>query len=276
MPSMHSGAHHPEPSRARHCDRDTSAESVEFASAMDAAESAFRLLCTGPEPLAVDCARIGLGLPQRRVPLVELRDVLLDRATTEAAREAVWRQLVIAAQTSDPAWVVGAVGVAMPGLRKAAGELATGYTGDVDDIDAEVLAGFTARLKAIDPDAGSLAPRLVWAAQRAGAKLRAAEWDYAARTVPRWESFEPRQPDHGHPDLVLAEAVRDGVLTEAEASLIAATRLEGMHVHEAAEELGDSYFRVFRARERAESALISWLGAERPPKKSKSVCKKSA
>lgn len=276
MPSMHSGARRPEPSRARHRDRDTSAESVEFVSAMDAAESAFRLLCTGPEPLAIDCARIGLGLPQRRVPLVELRDVLLDRATTEAAREAVWRQLVIAAQTSDPAWVVGAVGVAMPGLRNAAGELATGYTGDVDDIDAELLAGFTARLKEIDPDAGSLAPRLVWAAQRAGAKLRAAEWDYAARTVPRWESFEPRQPDHGHPDLVLAEAVRDGVLTEAEASLIAATRLEGMHVHEAAEELGDSYFRVFRARERAESALISWLGAERPPKKSKSVCKKSA
>ncbi|GAA5119654.1 hypothetical protein [Haloechinothrix salitolerans] len=276
MPSMHPGAHRPEPSRARHRDRDTSAESVEFVSAMDAAESAFRLLCTGPEPLAVDCARIGLGLPRRRVPLVELRDVLLDRATTEAAREAVWRQLVIAARTEDPAWVIGAVGVAMPGLRKAAGELATGYTGDVDDIDAEMLAGFTARLKEIDPDAGSLGPRLVWAAQRAGAKLRAAEWDYAARTVPRWESFEPRQPDQGHPELVLAEAVREGVLTEAEASLIADTRLDEMHLYEAAEELGDSYFRVLRAREKAESALISWLGAERPPKKSKSVCKKSA
>ncbi|MTD58152.1 hypothetical protein GKO32_29870 [Amycolatopsis sp. RM579] len=243
---------------------------------MDAAESAFRLLCTGPEPLAIDCERIGLGLPQERVPLVELRDVLLDRATTEAAREAVWRQLVLAAQTEDPAWVLGAVGVAMPGLRKAAGELATGYSGDVEDIDAEMLAGFTARLKEIDPDAGSLGPRLVWAAQRAGAKWRAAEWDYAARTVPRWESFEPRQPDQGHPELVLAEAVRDGVLTEAEASLIADTRLDEMHLYEAAEKLGDSYFRVLRARERAESALIFWLGAERPPKKSKSVCKKSA
>jgi hypothetical protein len=49
-----------------------------------------------------------------------------------------------------------------------------------------------------------------------------------------------------------------------------------MHVHEAAEELGESYFRVFRARERAESAIISWLDVERPGRKSKSVCKKSA
>ncbi|MFD9958346.1 hypothetical protein [Amycolatopsis sp. NPDC058986] len=276
MPSKHPEAHRPQPSRARHRDRATVAEPVGSVSVMNAAESAFRLLCTGPEPLAVDCTRIGRGLPRRCVPLVELRDVVLDRATTAAARAAVWRELVLAAQTCGPAWVIGAVGVALPGLRKAAGELATGYTGDVEDIDAEMLAGFTTRLKEIDPDAGSLGPRLVWAAQRAGAKLRTAEWDYAAHTVPRWESFEPRQPDHGHPELVLAEAVREGVLTATEASLIADTRLDDMHLYEAAEKLGDSYFRVRRAREKAESALISWLGAQRPAKKSKSVCKKPA
>ncbi|WP_409461732.1 hypothetical protein [Amycolatopsis sp. GA6-003] len=249
---------------------------VHTGSVLNIAEEAFRLLCTGPEPLALDCARIGLGLPRRRVPLLELRDVLLDRATSGAAREAAWRELVTAAQTGDPAWVVGAVGVALPGLRKAAGELAAGYLGDVDDIDAELLTGFTARLKQIDPDAGALAARLVWAAQRAGAKLRAAEWDYAARTAPLWESCEPRPPVRGHEDLVLAEAVREGVLTAAEASLIASTRLDGMRVHEAAEALGESYFRVFRAREKAESALISWLGASRPEKKAKPGCKNSA
>lgn len=264
------------PTHVHHQPDDGEAEPPESASILDTAEATFRLLCIGPEPLAVDCAELGRGLPRRRVPLIELRDVLLDRATTEAAREAVWRQLVTAAQTRGEAWVLGAVGVALPGLRKAAGELATGYSGDVEDIDSEMLAGFTARLKTLDPDAGALAPRLVWAAQRAGARLRAAEWDYAARTVPRWESREPRQPDHGHPDLVLAEAVRDGVLTVDEAALIASTRLDGMHVHEAAEELGQSYFRVYRARERAENELISWLGAERPQKRSKSICKKSA
>lgn len=274
----------PGPSRVdRRRTRVASAESVESASAMDAAESAFQLLCTGPDPLALDCARIGHGLPRRQVPLVELRDVLLARVTPKTAREAVWRQLVIAAQTDGAAWVLGAVGVALPGLRKAAGTLMKDYTGDPDDIDSEMVAGFTARLKTIDPDAGSLASRLVREARCAGAAVRAAEWDYATRTRPQWESLEPRQPDQGHEDLVLAEAVREGVLTADEASLILSTRLEDMRLHEAADELGESYFRVFRARKRAESALISWLDAQRSPKKSEhprtksdSACKKPA
>ena len=134
---------------------ETSGESVESTSALDSVESALRLLCAGPDPLALDCTRIGHGLP-RQVPLVELRDLLLARTTTKAAREAVWRRLVIAAQTDDPAWVIGAVGVALPGLRRAAGKLMKDYTGDPDDIDAEMVAAFTARLKTIDPDAGSL------------------------------------------------------------------------------------------------------------------------
>ncbi|WP_414945597.1 hypothetical protein [Amycolatopsis sp. cmx-11-32] len=82
---------------------------------------------------------------------------------------------------------------------------------------------------------------------------------------------------------MLAEAVRDGALTEAEASLILSTRLENMRLHEAATELGESYSRVFRARKKAESALISWLDVRRAPKKAEHpqtkpdpACKKSA
>lgn len=276
MPNPNADRHATPPTGA--ADRDTD-DAVVSSSALDAADAAFRLLCTGPEPLALDCSRLGRGLPQRVAPLTELRDVLLDRdqPVTDAAREAVWRELVIAAQTEDPAWVLGAVGVAMPGLRVAAGKLATGYTGDIDDLDAEVLAGFTARLKAIDPDAGKLAARLVWAAQRAGAKLRASEWDYAARVVLRQaESFPPPDPDHGHEDLVLAEAVRDGALTEFEARLIGSTRVEGIHVAEAADALGLSYWQVYRAREKAESALLSYLEVPRPERKTKKRGKKAA
>ncbi|ASR36589.1 hypothetical protein BAY61_18065 [Prauserella marina] len=241
---------------------------------MDAAESAFRLLCTGPAPLALDCAAIGHGLPRRRVTLIELRNLLLAKRTAKAARDAVWRQLVIAAQAHGAAWVLGAVGVGLPGLRRAAGKLMKDYTGDPDDIDSEVLAGFTARLKTIDPDAGSLAIRLMREAQIAGAKVRTAELDYATRTRPQWESFEPRQADRGHEDLVLAEAVRDGILTGEEASLILSTRLDDMRLHEVADQLGESYFRVFRARQRAESALISWLNARHTRKKAE-ICEQS-
>lgn len=248
----------------------------EAESVMDALETAFRLLCTGPDPLSVDCRRLGHRLPKRRVPLVELRDLVLDTATGEAAREAVWRELVTAAQTRGPAWVVGAAGVALPGLRNVARTLVASYTGDPADIDAEVLAGFTQRLKNLDPDAGKLAPRLVWAGERAAAKLRAAEWDHVAHTVPLMRSFEPQDLDHGHEDLLLAEAVRDEALTEDEADLFACTRLDEMRLAEAAEKLGCTYHQVFRLRRQAEDKLLYWLAVERPRKKSEPSRKKPA
>jgi hypothetical protein len=39
----------------------------------DAAETAFRLLCAGPQPLALHASKLAAGLPDRPVPLDELR-----------------------------------------------------------------------------------------------------------------------------------------------------------------------------------------------------------
>jgi hypothetical protein len=44
-------------------------------------------------------------------------------------------------RADDPAWVIGLVGVATPGLRRAASSLASAYHGDPADLQAEVLAG---------------------------------------------------------------------------------------------------------------------------------------
>jgi hypothetical protein len=43
--------------------------------------------------------------------------------------------------------VIAAVGMAMPALLRHAAQLATGYRGDRDDVDAEVLTGFLAALR---------------------------------------------------------------------------------------------------------------------------------
>jgi hypothetical protein len=67
-------------------------------------------------------------------------------------RDAVWRELVVRARRDGPAWVVAAVGVAMPGLRRIAGLLTAGWRGDTDDLDSELIVGFVARLKTIDLD----------------------------------------------------------------------------------------------------------------------------
>ncbi|MCK2243672.1 MULTISPECIES: hypothetical protein [unclassified Crossiella] len=240
-------------------DADSAASAVvACASLLDTTENAFRLLTTGPQPLAVDGVELGHGLPARLVPLSELRDLLLAPRATHAMREAAWVHLVCQAQTADAAWVVGAVGVALPGLRAAAGQLAFGYTGEVHDLDAEVLTGFCDRLKTIDPDAGMLAARLIWAAQRAGARLRATEWNGAARQVPWHEALTPTAPA-AHPDLVLAAAVSEGVLTWREAAVIGATRLEGLHLVDIAPAIGLNYRQIRYLRAQAEQRLVAHL-----------------
>lgn len=235
-------------------------------SVLDAVDNAFRLLSVGPSPLSVDGTALGHGLPARPIPVVELRNLLVGQKVSSAAQEAVWRFLVGAAQNDGPEWVVAAAGMAVPGLRNIARQYARDDDGDAEEILAEVLAGFTERLRTLDPDAGMLSARLVWAAERAGAKRRAAEWRLQSRKLPFTESMDPPSPEQGHPDLVLAEAIRDGVLTEFEASVIGDTRLGETKLGQLARHLGYTYEQLFYLRECAEYRLGYYLTGTRPKK----------
>jgi hypothetical protein len=224
-------------------------------SPLDSADFAFRALTEGPEPLSVDGRRISKELPQRHIPLDELKRELLRASTSPAARDAAWAQLVSHARQRGPSWVIGAVGVAMPGLRRAAGRLTRGYHADSADIDAEVLTGFLAALRTVDITQPRIALRLCWAAYRAGARLRYADAAFASRHVdPVWPAVPPRP--WGHPDFVLADAVAKKVITAAQAELIARTRLEDLELHDAARELGISYAAAKMRRLRAERRLV--------------------
>src|SRR5690606_29197855 len=111
-------------------------------SALAAASRAFDLLVAPPATLTIDATQIGHGLPARPVPLDELRTLLLARTCPPAARDTAWHLLISHARTWGPAWVVGTVGMALPALTRMAGQLSTGHTHQVDDIEAELLAGF--------------------------------------------------------------------------------------------------------------------------------------
>ena len=178
--------------------------------------TAFRLLCAGPQPLALHASKVAAGLPDRPVPLDELRVLLLHPSTSARARNQVWAELVRRARAGDPAWMVGLAGIAMPGLRRAAGSLAAAYRGDPADLQAEVLTGFLAAVRALDLDdleSVPLASRLCWAAWRAGQQHAYADagWASRRRDLAGWRDG-PDLP-WGHPDLVLAAAVRQGILT---------------------------------------------------------------
>ena len=224
----------------------------------DAADAAFRLLCAGPQPLALHAAKVAAGLPDRPVPLDELRVLLLHPSTSARARNQVWAELVRRARAGDPAWTVGLAGIAMPGLRRAVGSLAAAWRGDPADLQAEVLTGFLAAVRALDPDdleSVPLASRLCWAAWRAGQEMPSPTpaGPPAAAHLAEWRDG-PDLP-WGHPDFVLAAAVREGILTREQAALIGRNRLEGVPLSQIAAETGISHSALCNRRKKAEKAI---------------------
>jgi len=134
-------------------------------SPLDAAQRAFDLLVCPPTPLGFDARGI-VGMPQQMLPLDELRDLLLKPDVSIVVRDSVWRELVVRARRDGPAWVVATVAMALPGLRRQAGLLATGWKGDTADLDAELIVGFLERLKTVDLQEQRVCGRLIDAGVR--------------------------------------------------------------------------------------------------------------
>ena len=224
-------------------------------SALGAAETAFGFLTCPPAPLAVDGHLIA-GLPDRAIPLDELRVLILSRRFGLETTDGVWRQLIAHAREQGPAWVVGAVGVAMPGLRRIVSRLSRGHLRHADDIESEVLAGFLDALRGIDLEAPSVWVRLCWAAWRAGVTARDVTSVVELPLDVDNGSRSPSRP-YGHPDLVLGRAVAAGIITAAQAELIGATRLGDVFIDEIGHRQGLSAPVVRMRRRRAERILVA-------------------
>ncbi|WP_116202331.1 hypothetical protein [Amycolatopsis circi] len=224
---------------------------------LDIARDAFTWLVTGPHPVSLD-GRLFQGLPDRRVALDEVRDRLLARRCPQATRDAVWAHLVLRSRTEGATWTVAAVGVALPALTSVAATLSSRFVGDPADIYAEVLRGFLAALPSIDLRRPRIMLRLRWAAYRSGYAALAEALAVPTPVAPGFRSTPPHAP-WGHPDLVLARAVADGVLTQTEAALIGATRLEHMPVADWATQHQTGEWAAYKARKRAELRLADYL-----------------
>jgi hypothetical protein len=227
---------------------------------LDVARTAFNWLVTGPRPLSVNGRRFP-GLPHRPLPLDEVRDRLLARGCPQATRDAVWAHLVLRSRTSGGTWTVGAVGMAMPALTAMAATLSKRFPADPADIHAEVLRGFLTAMTEIDLRPPRIMLRLRWAAYRSGYDALATALAGPMPAAPGFQSAPPRPP-WGHPDLVLARAVADGVLTRTEADLIGATRLEQVPLANWASDHQASEWATYKTRKRAEFRLAAYLREE--------------
>lgn len=236
-------------------------------SPLAAADAAFAVLTCEPDPLTLDMDTVApdIGLPSGVVALPALREWLLAHPHGHTARDAVWRELIRRARLDGPAWVIAAVGMAMPALRRYAGQLCAGYTGDPGDIDAEILTGFLTALRdRVDLARDAPYASLCRAAWRAGRALRRQAHEYT--TVDDVEHIAgPRAPKvpYGHPDLLVRRAVGLGILDEDDEQPYIDVRLGRRAIEPIAARLGITVdalrMRLGRIDARIAEALASGL-----------------
>ncbi|WBB69128.1 hypothetical protein [Micromonospora sp. WMMD812] len=223
--------------------------------ALTTAEKAFALLTCEPAPLTFD-ARAVPGLPDTTMPLDELRKLLLCERYDSSTTDELWRQLAHHARECGPAWVVGAIGVAVPALTHLAARISRGHTRHADDVDSEVLAGFLQALRTADLAPPRLWLRLCWAAWRAGAAVANSDDGQELPLDLSSGSRSPRMP-YGHPDLLLGRAAAAGLITTEAAELISATRFGDALIEHLAAEMGVAASALRMRRRRAERVVAA-------------------
>jgi hypothetical protein len=193
---------------------------------LDVIERRFLAMASGPDPLKLDCAALGCGLPAAELPLDEVRVLLLKRRTSWVSKDAVWQELVKRAHATPEPWTTVTAGMMVPGLKHIGGKLGCRYPGDRNDLDSEVLEGFLQALDVVDAQAPKVYAQLYWAAFRRGHEACNRERRLAASRGELTEMIADRPPASGHPDLVLAGAVLSGAVTPQEADLVSDVLLD--------------------------------------------------
>ena len=237
---------------------------------LDTVEDAFTVLATGPGALGLDRSLVP-GLPRRRMPMDEVRGLLLRPEADYPLRDRIWTVVVEAARHGQPSqagdrpgnknWRIVAVALGLPGLRRVAARLCAGLPADqVGDLESEMLTGYLAALQTIELSTGRIASRLCWAAYRAADRYRQGSPARSGVTIPMGGSMPPPRP-WGHPDFVLARYVLDGLLSQYEAELIACTRLEGLTFEQLERRWRLPRTTLADDRARAEARLVPLLRA---------------
>jgi hypothetical protein len=228
----------------------------------DVLDRAFGLLVCEPAPLSLDGRVVGHGLPARMIPLDAVRSLLLHPSFGFDARDAALTWLVSRAQIEGGAWLVGLAGVLLPAIGRRVYPLCRAFPRLAYDLEAEALAAFLQAVQAWRLGQDRVATRLVWAAARGAHQLLRRETAVGDREASVGLQLEPPPRPPAHSDLLLAQAVRAGVLSRVDAELIAATRVEEVPLRQLAGRWGTGYEALRKRRYRAETVLARWLASE--------------
>lgn len=234
-------------------------------SPFEAIEDAFARHAYGPGQ-AVFWGGYTTELPAGPIALPELRTILNDRTTPPAVKDAAWTSLVNMARIQRQRWGLIAAAIAIRGMRRAVGR-AEYHAPNIDirdDLESAAVAGFLESIETIDTAKPQICARLCQNAY-VNARRWAIELKQFQETM-RSGVFESHPPpaDYRHVDLVLAEAVKEDIITRLQAKLILATRLDHHTVKRTADEHRLAISKARRERRIGEDNLYEWLtGRER-------------
>ena len=136
-------------------------------SPFDALQTTFRLLTSGPAPLALDGCRLGHGLPGRSISLRELGALLVHPSATTALQRVVLEELIHRATQDRGGWIVGLAGVLLPGFRQVVALTYPVSGRAVCDVEADLLERFRIALARPRPAAVQLVMSILEVARTA-------------------------------------------------------------------------------------------------------------
>lgn len=207
--------------------------------------------------LTIDGVAVHPQLPQQPISVVELKSVLLHPSTSFTARDAALMELAGRAKGSSQ-WQTALIGVLLPGIRRAAGTLASRCPLACEDLESEIISGVIEAIGQIDTKATHVASKITWAGYRRGLHSCCVAVSGASPSRSVTDSAPPPRFG-GHPDFILEDAVQANIITTDEAELIGGTRLGDIKLAALSEQSGVSVDTLRHRRNRAERRLVAWL-----------------
>ncbi|WP_026931875.1 hypothetical protein [Glycomyces tenuis] len=195
------------------------------------------------------------------IELPELTDILTDERTPLVVKDGVWASLVRLAQATNDEWGVIAAGIAIRGLKRAVTR-ARYHAPNIDirdDLESAAISAFLESIETVDTTRPQICARLCQAAY-----INARRWAIELKQYQQamcsavYESHPP--PDqYQHVDLILTDAISQGIITKLQASLILETRFDRHTVKRSADGHKLAVPKARKERRIGELQLYQWL-----------------
>ena len=164
------------------------------------------------------------GLPHRATSLEEITRFLHSSDSSREARDSLWH--AFAAAPDREVWDTICLGIALPALHQAVARAVKIWPHDPDGLQSTAVSAFLAKLPQHAANRGCRIFAGLYTHVKSACRTYARDMARHTRGA-AGQVFDSRPPVRpwGHVDLVLAEAIREEVVTQKEAIIIATARL---------------------------------------------------